>query len=35
VIGKDHKIALVYSNLNPNDHVNQTMAAVKKLNGQS
>lgn len=35
VIGKDHKIALVYSNLNPNDHVNQTMAAVKKLNGKS
>jgi peroxiredoxin len=35
VIGKDHKIALVYSNLNPNDHVTQTMAAVKKLNGQS
>ena len=33
VIGKDHKIALVYSNLNPNDHVTQTMAAVKKLNG--
>jgi peroxiredoxin len=35
VIGKDHKIALVYSNLNPNDHVTQTMAAVKKLNGKS
>lgn len=35
VIGKDHKIALVYSNLNPNDHVSQTMAAVKKLNGKS
>jgi peroxiredoxin len=35
VIGKDHKIALVYSNLNPNDHVAQTMAAVKKLNGKS
>lgn len=34
VIGKDHKIALVYSNLNPNDHVTQTMAAVKKLNGK-
>jgi peroxiredoxin Q/BCP len=35
VIGKDHKIALAYSNLNPNDHVTQTMAAVKKLNGKS
>jgi peroxiredoxin len=35
VIGKDHKIALVYSNLNPNDHVTQTMGAVKKLNGKS
>ena len=35
VIGKDHKIALVYSNLNPNDHVSQTLAAVKKLNGKS
>ena len=35
VIGKDHKIALVYSNLNPNDHVTQTMSAVKKLNGKS
>jgi len=35
VIGKDHKVALVYSNLNPNDHVIQTMAAVKKLNGKS
>ena len=33
VIGKDHKIALAYSDANPNDHVNQTMAAVKKLNG--
>ena len=35
VIGKDHKIVLSYSNLNPNDHVTQTMAAVKKLNGKS
>ena len=34
VIGKDHKIALVYSNLNPNDHVTQTLAAVKKLTGK-
>ena len=31
VIGKDHKIALVYSNANPNDHVTQTLGAVKKL----
>jgi peroxiredoxin len=35
VIGKDHKIAMVYSDLNPNDHVTKTMAAVKKLNGKS
>src|ERR1700761_4273968 len=34
VIGKDHKIALVYSNSNTNDHVNQTLAAVKKLSGK-
>ncbi len=31
VIGKDHKIILTYSNLNPNDHVNQTLAAVTKI----
>ena len=31
VIGKDHKIALAYSNLNPNDHVSETLAAVTKL----
>ncbi len=31
VIGKDHKVALAYSNANPNDHVTQTMAAVTKL----
>lgn len=35
VISKDHKIALSYSNLNPDDHVNQTLAAVKKLTGKS
>jgi peroxiredoxin len=35
VIGKDHKIALSYSNLNPNDHVTETLAAVKKLTGKS
>lgn len=34
VIGKDHKIALTYSNLDPNDHVNKTLAAVKKLTGK-
>lgn len=34
VIGKDHKIALAYSNLDPNDHVNRTLAAVKKLTGR-
>lgn len=35
VIGKDHKIALSYSDLNPNEHVNKTLAAVKKLTGKS
>jgi peroxiredoxin Q/BCP len=33
VIAKDGKIAHVYDNLNPNDHVNETLAAVKALNG--
>lgn len=32
VIGKDGKVAFAYDNLNPNDHVNQTLAAVKTLN---
>jgi peroxiredoxin len=31
VIAKDHKIALAYSNLKPDDHVSQTLAEVKKL----
>jgi peroxiredoxin Q/BCP len=31
VIGKNHKIVLSYSNLNPDDHVNQTLAAVTKI----
>ncbi len=31
VIGKDGKVAFVYDNLNPNDHVTQTLAAVKTL----
>ena len=35
VIGKDHKIALTYSNLDPTNHVTQTLAAVKKLTGKS
>ena len=35
VIGKDHKVALSYSDLNPNEHVNKTLAAVKKLTGKS
>jgi peroxiredoxin Q/BCP len=35
VIGADHKVHLSYSNLNPNDHVTQTLAAVKKLTGKS
>jgi peroxiredoxin len=35
VVAPDHKIVLTYSNLNPNDHVSQTLAAVTKLNGKS
>jgi peroxiredoxin len=35
VIGMDHKVALSYSDLNPNEHVNKTLAAVKKLTGKS
>jgi peroxiredoxin Q/BCP len=35
VIGKDHKVALSYSDLNPNEHVTKTLAAVKKLTGKS
>ncbi|MDB5458597.1 MAG: peroxiredoxin [Caulobacteraceae bacterium] len=31
VINKDHKIVLVYSDLNPNDHVSKTLAAVEKI----
>ena len=31
VIGKDGKVAFVYDNLNPREHVNQTLAAVKTL----
>jgi peroxiredoxin Q/BCP len=31
VIGKDHKVVLVYSDLNPNDHVSKTLAAVTKM----
>lgn len=31
VIAPDGKVAFAYDNLNPNDHVNQTLAAVKGL----
>jgi peroxiredoxin len=31
VIGKDGKVAFAYDNLSPNDHVSQTLAAVKAL----
>jgi peroxiredoxin Q/BCP len=31
VIGKDHKIVLAYSDLQPDDHVAKTLAAVKAL----
>lgn len=34
VIGQDHKVALAYSDANPNDHVAKTLAAVKKLTGK-
>jgi peroxiredoxin len=33
VIARDGKIAHVYDNLNPNEHVTQTLGAVKALNG--
>jgi len=33
VLAKDGKIVHVYSNLDPSDHVNQTLSAVKALNG--
>jgi peroxiredoxin Q/BCP len=35
VIGKDHKIVLSYSDLKPDDHVAQTLAAVTKLKDKS
>jgi peroxiredoxin Q/BCP len=31
VINKDHKVVLVYSDLNPNDHVTKTLDAVTKI----
>ena len=34
VIGQDGKIAYTYSDLNPNDHVKNTMAAVMALKGK-
>jgi peroxiredoxin len=34
VIAKNGKIALAYTAMNPDDHVAQTMAAVKKLTGK-
>ena len=33
MIGRDGKIASVYDSLSPDKHVEETMAAVKKLNG--
>jgi peroxiredoxin len=33
VIGKDGKVVHAYNNLDPSDHVNQTLGAVKALNG--
>jgi peroxiredoxin Q/BCP len=33
VVAKDGKIVHVYDNLNPNDHVTETLAAVKALSG--
>ncbi|MFC3070202.1 peroxiredoxin [Phenylobacterium soli] len=34
VIGRDGKVAFAYDNLNPNDHVAQTLGAVKSLNAK-
>ncbi len=34
MIGQDGKIAYTYSDLNPNDHVKNTMAAVMALKGK-
>lgn len=34
VIAKDGKIVHAYNNLDPSDHVNQTLNAVKALNGK-
>jgi peroxiredoxin len=34
VIGKDGKIVHAYNNLDPSDHVNQTLNAVKALKGK-
>jgi peroxiredoxin len=34
VIGRDGKIVHAYNNMDPNDHVNQTLNAVKALNGK-
>jgi peroxiredoxin len=31
VVGKDHKISLAYSNLDPTEHVDRTLAAVTAL----
>ena len=31
VIGRDHRIALVYSDMNPNDHVRKSLEAVRAL----
>ena len=33
VVSKDGKVVHTYDNLNPNDHVKETLAAVTKLNG--
>jgi len=34
VIGRDGKVKLVYSQMNPNEHVARTLAAVKALRGK-
>lgn len=31
VIGRDHRVKLVFSDMNPNDHVRKTLAAVRAL----
>ena len=31
VIGRDHRVKLAFTDMNPNDHVRKTLAAVRAL----